>query len=162
MASHVVSASVARSLGALGVSFSLQFWHPRHQRDQQQSPLAPAAAAWLAIGVLIGIWLAAITAWWLLAAGALGLGVAWGWATRPAPARLDGYRDVAIVVLFELLASWGTVLVELHHLPWLGLVAAVLPASLAAALKLVTNLPDLPADLATGRAPSHWPRWCRC
>lgn len=85
--------------------------------------------------MLIRIWLAAITAWWLLAAGALGLGVAWGWATRPAPARLDGYRDVAMVVLFEPLASRGTGLVELHHLP---------------------------ADLATGRDPSHWPRLCRC
>ena len=37
---------MARSLGALGVSFSLQFWHPRHQREQRQSSLAPAAAVW--------------------------------------------------------------------------------------------------------------------
>jgi 1,4-dihydroxy-2-naphthoate octaprenyltransferase len=47
-----------------------------------------------------------------------------------------------------LLAAWSTVWVELGRLPWLGLVAALLPASLAAALWLAAQLRDISAPPA--------------
>jgi hypothetical protein len=75
-----------------------------------------------------------------------------GWLRRTGSANLT-LPPLMSLATAELLAAWSTVWVELGRLPWLGLVAALLPASLAAALWLAAQLRDIsapPANSETG------------
>ena len=113
-----------------------------------------STVAWLAGAGVLGVWLAATTAWWLLALGALGCAAALVLVRPAAPTHVRGLEPLLALAAAELLAGWGTVLVELGRLPWLGLVAAILPASLAAAIWLLARIRDLPTDPGSGRLSS--------
>lgn len=101
------------------------------------------AAAGLAVATGLGIWLAATTAWWLLAVGATAVAAALVLGRPSLPQRPARGELLAALAMAELLAGWGTVWVELGRLPVLGMVAAFLPASLATALLILVKLRDL-------------------
>jgi len=106
----------------------------------------------LLLAAVLGAWLAATTAWWLLIFGAVGVaGALWIFAspTRGGTGQVAPLLGVAAI---QLLAAWGTVWVELGRLPWLGVLAAVLPASLAAGLWLALprNSAPMPASFRNG------------
>lgn len=168
VAAHLHSASAARSLGALGVALSLGFGLrglAGERLGAGRSPSFPPGGRTLGlprlslisllIALAIGVWLAASSAWWLLAVGAAATLVAAGSTRYAVPPDRGGLGTLVVVAAGELLAGWGTVWVEAGHLPLLGLVAALLPASLAVALLLLSDLRDqaaaLPQISARGR-----------
>jgi 1,4-dihydroxy-2-naphthoate octaprenyltransferase len=103
------------------------------------------------LAAAIGVWLSLSSAWWLLAAGAVGTASVLILVRRLASAHLRGLEELTALIVAELLAGWGTIWVELGRLPLIGGLAMILPVSLAAALLLLINLRDLPADLRAAR-----------
>lgn len=174
VAAHLGGISWSRSLGALGVAVALQFGvnyandysdyrrgadsdsrigPPRASASGQVPPpvvLAAALASFL-VAVAIGVWLCAVTSWWLLAVGAVCILAAWLYTGGPRPYGYRGYGELAVFIFFGLVATCGTVYVEIGRVGTLAVLASILPGALAAALLLINNLRDLDTDAAVGK-----------
>lgn len=159
---HYRLVPAGRGVAALGVVLSLGFglWGLLRTsgsgggvgvgwaRLRAAREILPATLAGLAVALVLGAWLAANSAWWLLAVGVAAVAITAHLARPPGPNRPIAGGQLALVAAAELLAGWGTVWVELGRLPWLGLVAAILPASLATALLILAQLRDRSAEPA--------------
>ena len=158
VAAHFGPVPTGNSLAALGVAVSLGFGLLGLIRTAHAEPvtgnrvaglgsvrqLPGPTVAWLAGALVLAIWLAATTDWWLLAVGGVAVVIA-GLLGRLVDRTVAiGREQLALVAAAELLAGFGTVWVELGRLPWLGLVAALLPASLATTLLVLAKLRDRP------------------
>ena len=111
------------------------------------------AAAWacFAAAAAVGLALAAVTSWWLLAVGAAAIAAAWFYTggTRP-----YGYRalgELSVFVFFGLVAVIGTAYVQLERVTWLAVLAAIPAGLLACALLVANNLRDIPTDGPAGK-----------
>ena len=188
VAAHLGGLSWGRSLAALGVAVALQFGvnyandysdfargadtparlgPPRAAASGVISPrlVAEAATASFAIAAIIGLWLCSVTSWWLLAVGAACILAACLYTGGPHPYGYRGFGELAVFVFFGLVATCGTVFVEVGKVGTLGVLAAILPGSLAAALLLVNNIRDIGTDRVVGKRTlavllgprrSHW------
>ncbi|MHB1525870.1 MAG: 1,4-dihydroxy-2-naphthoate polyprenyltransferase [Candidatus Dormibacteria bacterium] len=174
VAAHLGSLSWGRSLAALGVAVALQFGvnyandysdfkrgadqpgrlgPPRAASSGLVAPqlvLAAAVAAFV-LAAAIGVWLCSVTSWWLLAVGAACLLAAWLYTGGPRPYGYRGFGELAVFVFFGLVATCGTVYVEIGWVGTLAVLAAILPGALAAALLLVNNIRDIATDAAVGK-----------
>ncbi|HUY23767.1 MAG TPA: hypothetical protein VMV09_00480 [Candidatus Saccharimonadales bacterium] len=158
VAAHLHSAAVAKSLGAMAVAVALAYGlrdivgrSNRRTAWSTVGPVPPSGLVWLGLAAVIGAWLALSSAWWLLAVGAVASASLLILVGRPVSPRVRGLQELVSLLVAELLAGWGTIWVELDRLPLIGWLAMILPASLAAALLLLMNLRDLPADLHLAR-----------
>ncbi|MFZ0168498.1 MAG: hypothetical protein WAL64_03625 [Candidatus Dormiibacterota bacterium] len=158
VAAHLHSAGVAKSVGAMAVAVALAFGlrdilgrSGRRSAWLAAGPVPRSGLVWLGLAAAIGVWLALSSAWWLLVVGAVACASLLLVVGRPVPPRVRGLQELASLLVAELLAGWGTIWVELDRLPLIGGLAMILPASLAAALLLLINLRDLPADLHLAR-----------
>jgi 1,4-dihydroxy-2-naphthoate octaprenyltransferase len=117
------------------------------------SPGAVKRAAFLAFGVagVAGLALAATTAWWLVAVGALCMLAAWFYTGGKNPYGYMGLGEVAVFVFFGLVAVLGTVYVQERSVGWAALWAAVGIGALACSLNLTNNLRDIPTDTVAGK-----------
>ncbi|MGA7362799.1 MAG: hypothetical protein WBZ07_07595 [Candidatus Dormiibacterota bacterium] len=161
VAAHFGPVPTAKSLVALGIAVSLGFGFSGLIRNTHLEPkdgnlvagnlvagigsvrtVPRPPLAGLAVALVLGIWLAASTAWWLLPLEAAAVATV-GLLGRPLYRnQAIGLDQLALVAAAVLLAGLGTDWVELGRLPWLGLVAALLPASLATALLVLVKLAD--------------------
>jgi len=158
VAAHLHSAGVAKSLGALGVALALAFGlraalssPGRNPLRSMVGPVRLPAVIWMVPAAAIGVWLSLASAWWLLVLGAVATAGLLALVSRPGSRRIRGLEEMAALAVAELLAGWGTVWVEVGRLTPIGGLAAILPATLAAALLLLVNLRDLTADLHAAR-----------
>ncbi|MGC1185412.1 MAG: hypothetical protein WBA31_09750, partial [Candidatus Dormiibacterota bacterium] len=150
VAAHFRVVPADKAVAALAVALLFGIGVDRVRSSSRGSgPVRSGVASWipltqpagptlliLLLAAVLGAWLAASTAWWLLVFGLIGVGGAlriFANPTSSGPGKLAPLLGVASI---QLLAAWGTVWVELGRLPWLGLLAALLPASLVAALWL--------------------------
>jgi len=121
------------------------------------SGAAPAAAvkraAFLAFGVaaVAGLVLAATTAWWLLAVGAVSVLAAWFYTGGSKPYGYLGLGEVMVFVFFGLVAVVGTTYVQTETWEWAALWAAVGIGALACAILVANNLRDIPTDTVAGK-----------
>jgi 1,4-dihydroxy-2-naphthoate octaprenyltransferase len=121
------------------------------------SGAAPASAvkraAFLAFGVAgaAGLVLAASTAWWLLAVGAVSVLAAWYYTGGSKPYGYLGLGEVMVFVFFGLVAVIGTTYVQTETWELAALYAAVGIGSLACAILVVNNLRDIPTDTVAGK-----------
>ena len=121
------------------------------------SGAAPAAAvkraAFLAFGVagVAGLVLAAATAWWLLAVGAVCVLAAWFYTGGSRPYGYLGLGEVMVFVFFGLVAVVGTTYVQTRTWEPAALWAAVGIGTLACAILVVNNLRDIPTDSLAGK-----------
>lgn len=174
VAAHLGQVSWARSLGALVVAVALQFGvnyandysdfrrgadsadrvgPPRAAASGVVSPRLVLWAAWLsfAVAAAVGIWLCAVSSWWLLAVGAACIAAAWFYTGGPFPYGYRGFGELAVFIFFGEVATCGTVFVETGRIGVLAPLAAILPGALAAALLLVNNLRDVDQDRRAGK-----------
>ncbi len=174
VAAHLGSVSWSRSLAALLVAVALQFGVNyandysdfRRGADTEDRVGPPRAAASglvrpqvvlgaavlsFAVAAAVGVWLCAVTAWWLLAVGAACIAAAWFYTGGPRPYGYRGLGELAVFLFFGEVATCGTVYVEIGRVGVLAPLAAILPGSLAAALLLVNNLRDLEGDRRAGK-----------
>jgi 1,4-dihydroxy-2-naphthoate octaprenyltransferase len=117
------------------------------------TPAAVKRAAFTAFGVAAaaGLALAATTAWWLLAVGAVCVVAAWFYTGGSRPYGYLGLGEVMVFVFFGLVAVTGTAYVqtEIWRLP--AVYAAVGIGAIACAILVANNLRDIPSDRAAGK-----------
>jgi 1,4-dihydroxy-2-naphthoate octaprenyltransferase len=116
-------------------------------------PGAVKRAAFLAFGVaaVAGLGLAAATAWWLVAVGAVCVLAAWFYTGGSSPYGNRGLGEVMVFVFFGLVAVVGTTYVQSETWEWPALYAGVGIGALACAILVVNNLRDIPTDAVAGK-----------
>jgi len=117
------------------------------------TPTAVKRAAFLCFGLaaLAGLVLAATTAWWLVAVGALSILAAWYYTGGSRPYGYLGLGEVMVLVFFGLVAVLGTQYVQAEEVTWAGLFAAIGIGALACAILVANNLRDIPSDTVAGK-----------
>jgi 1,4-dihydroxy-2-naphthoate octaprenyltransferase len=117
------------------------------------SPRAVKYAAFACFGLAccLGLVLAAVTSWWIVAVGALCVVAAWFYTGGSHPYGYRGFGEVSVFVFFGLAAVAGTAFVQMGRLSWLGLAAAVPAGLLSCALLMVNNLRDIDSDATSGK-----------
>ncbi|WP_341924035.1 1,4-dihydroxy-2-naphthoate polyprenyltransferase, partial [Nocardioides psychrotolerans] len=117
------------------------------------TPAAVKRAAFLAFGVagVAGLVLAASTAWWLVAVGAVSVVAAWYYTGGSTPYGYLGLGEVMVFVFFGLVAVIGTTYVQTETWVWPALYAGIGVGALACAILVVNNLRDIPTDTVAGK-----------
>ena len=117
------------------------------------TPAAVKRAAFLAFGVaaVAGLALAATTAWWLVAVGAVCVLAAWFYTGGDKPYGYLGLGEVMVFVFFGLVAVVGTTYVQTETFELPALYAGVGIGALACAILVVNNLRDIPTDTQSGK-----------
>lgn len=110
-----------------------------------------AAIGCFAVGALAGAVLAATTAWWLLAVGAICIAGAWFYTGGKKPYGYIGLGEVAVFVFFGLVAVLGTQFVTVGQVDWRGVLCAVAIGSFSSAVLVANNLRDIPTDTESGK-----------
>jgi 1,4-dihydroxy-2-naphthoate octaprenyltransferase len=120
------------------------------------TPAAVKRAAFLAFGVagVAGLVLAATTAWWLLAVGAVSVLAAWYYTGGSKPYGYLGLGEVMVFVFFGLVAVVGTTYVQTEawgRTGWASVLAGTGVGALACAILVANNLRDIPTDTVAGK-----------
>jgi 1,4-dihydroxy-2-naphthoate polyprenyltransferase len=117
------------------------------------SPAAVKRAALGAFGVagVAGLVLAALTTWWLVAAGAAAILAAWFYTGGSRPYGYRALGEVSVFVFFGLVATLGTSYVQLERLTGAALGGGIACGALACAILVANNLRDIPTDAAAGK-----------
>ncbi|MFL6109585.1 MAG: 1,4-dihydroxy-2-naphthoate polyprenyltransferase [Marmoricola sp.] len=117
------------------------------------TPQSVKAAAFTAFGLagVVGLVLAASTAWWLVAVGAVSILAAWYYTGGKKPYGYLGLGEVMVFVFFGLVAVLGTQYVQAERFTWAGLAAAIGIGSLACGILVTNNLRDIPTDTVAGK-----------
>jgi 1,4-dihydroxy-2-naphthoate octaprenyltransferase len=117
------------------------------------SPGAVKRAAFAAFGVaaVAGLVLAATTAWWLVAVGAVCVVAAWFYTGGSRPYGYLGLGEVMVFCFFGLVAVMGTAYVQTQTWQLSALYAAVGIGALACAILVANNLRDIPTDRVAGK-----------
>ena len=117
------------------------------------SPGSVKRAAFLAFGVaaVAGLLLAATTAWWLVAVGAVCVVAAWFYTGGDKPYGYLGLGEVMVFVFFGLVAVIGTAYVQTEEWQWSALYAAIGIGAIACAILVANNLRDIPTDRVAGK-----------
>lgn len=117
------------------------------------SASAVKRAAFLSFGVaaVAGLALAAATAWWLVAVGAVCVAAAWFYTGGARPYGYLGLGEVMVFVFFGLVAVVGTTYVQTRTWEVAAVWAAIGIGALACAILVVNNLRDIPTDTLAGK-----------
>ncbi len=124
-----------------------------------------AALLSFAIACIAGLLLAASTSWWLVAIGASAVLAAWGYTGGPKPYGYLGLGELFVFIYFGLVATLGTVYIQVGHLPAAAWFAATAVGFLSVALLEANNLRDVTGDtkankrtlaVRLGRARGSW------
>ena len=110
-----------------------------------------AAFASFGVAAVVGLVLAATTAWWLVAVGALCVVAAWFYTGGRRPYGYQGLGEVMVFVFFGLVAVVGTTYVQTETWPQAAWYAAVGVGALACAILVANNLRDIPTDTVAGK-----------
>ena len=132
--------------------------------DARQGPLRVAAAGLVterqlevAIGVvfllagLVGLWLATIGGWVLVALGAAAMVAALAYTGGPFPYGYRALGEVFVFLFFGLVAVVGTAYLQALRLDGVFFAAAIPPGLLITAILVVNNLRDIDTDAAAGK-----------
>jgi 1,4-dihydroxy-2-naphthoate octaprenyltransferase len=132
--------------------------------EARQGPLRVAAAGLVterqlevAIAVVVllagvvGLWLATIGGWVLVALGALAIVAALAYTGGPFPYGYRALGEVFVFVFFGLVAVVGTAYLQVLRLDPGFFLAAIPPGALITAILVVNNLRDIPTDEAAGK-----------
>ncbi len=117
------------------------------------SPRAVKTAAFTALGAaaLVGLVLAATSAWWLVGVGLLCVLAAWFYTGGKRPYGYLGLGEVMVFVFFGLVAVLGTTYVQTQSFELPALYAAVGVGAFACAILVANNLRDIPTDTVSGK-----------
>ncbi|MEZ4387685.1 MAG: 1,4-dihydroxy-2-naphthoate octaprenyltransferase [Candidatus Krumholzibacteriia bacterium] len=105
----------------------------------------------LAVGTLLGLWVAGQVGWWLLGLGAACLVGAVAYTAGSWSLARLGLGELAALVFFGPVACTGTVAVLAGTPPAVAWVAGLVPGLHAAAIMAVNNLRDLHTDRRAGK-----------
>ena len=117
-------------------------------------PATVKRAAFLCFGIagLVGIALVLISqAWWFLVVGAAAVAAAWFYTGGKRPYGYMGLGEVFVFIFFGLVATLGTMWMQVGTLSLSGWAGAVSMGLLASAVLMVNNLRDIPTDTEAGK-----------
>ena len=103
------------------------------------------------MAAVAGLVLAATTAWWLVAVGAVSVAAAWFYTGGSKPYGYLGLGEVMVFVFFGLVAVLGTQYVQAEAVTAAGVYAACGIGALACAILVANNLRDIPTDRVAGK-----------
>ncbi|MCW2822736.1 MAG: menA [Marmoricola sp.] len=114
---------------------------------------AVKTVAFTALGAagLVGLVLAATTAWWLVGVGLLCILAAWFYTGGRHPYGYMGLGEVMVFVFFGLVAVIGTTYVQTETFELPALYAAIGIGAFACAILVANNLRDIPTDTVSGK-----------
>ena len=126
------------------------------KRVTQSGLIAPRTVRAAALGAfgaaaLLGAYLAAVGGWPILMTGVLSILSGWLYTGGPWPLGYHGLGDVFVFVFFGLVATAGTIYVQMRSVPTAGWIAAVPIGALATAILVVNNLRDIATDAKAGK-----------
>src|ERR1700742_3817686 len=110
-----------------------------------------AAFACFSLACCLGLVLAAVTSWWIVALGGLCVLAAWFYTGGAHPYGYRGFGELSVFVFFGVAAVAGTAFVQMERLSWLGLAASVPAGLLSCALLMINNLRDISSDASSGK-----------
>ncbi len=162
--------AVAAAVGALLLQISANFandvfdFEKGADREDRLGPpravqsglLSPAAmrrglVAVLAAALAIGVYLAAVAGWPVVAIGIASIAGAVAYTGGPFPLGYHGLGDLMVLLFFGFVAVCGTAFVQLGGVPALAVAAAVPVGALATAILVVNNLRDRAGDAIAGK-----------
>jgi len=117
------------------------------------TPRAVKTAAFAALGAaaLVGLVLAATTAWWLVGVGLACILAAWFYTGGKHPYGYLGLGEVMVFLFFGLVAVLGTTYVQTETFELTSLYAAIGVGAYACAILVANNLRDIPTDRVSGK-----------
>ncbi|MFD6158526.1 1,4-dihydroxy-2-naphthoate polyprenyltransferase [Nocardia sp. NPDC060256] len=121
------------------------------QRLASAAAVRNAAILSLGIAAVVGLILAATTAWWLLLVGVACLAGAWFYTGGSKPYGYSGFGEIAVFVFFGLVGVLGTQYVQAEKIDWAGVVLAVSVGAFSSAVLVANNLRDIPTDSQSGK-----------
>ncbi|SEH49102.1 1,4-dihydroxy-2-naphthoate prenyltransferase [Mycolicibacterium rutilum] len=110
-----------------------------------------AAVVSLAVAAVAGLVLAALSAPWLIAVGAVCIAGAWLYTGGKKPYGYLGLGEIAVFVFFGLVAVLGTQYTQALRIDWVGAAVAVAMGCMSSAVLVANNLRDIPADKESGK-----------
>jgi 1,4-dihydroxy-2-naphthoate octaprenyltransferase len=110
-----------------------------------------AALAAFAVAAAAGLVLAALTAWWLVAVGAVAMLAAWFYTGGYRPYGYRALGEISVFVFFGLVATLGTTYVQLERITPAAVGGGIACGALACAILVVNNLRDIPTDTAADK-----------
>jgi 1,4-dihydroxy-2-naphthoate octaprenyltransferase len=125
-------------------------------RAVQSGLLSPAAmrrglVAVLAAALAVGVYLAAVAGWPVVAIGIASIAAAVAYTGGPFPLGYHGLGDLMVLLFFGFVAVCGTAFVQVGGLPALAVAASVPVGALATAILVVNNLRDRAGDAIAGK-----------
>jgi len=126
------------------------------RRVTQSGLIAPRTVRAAALGMfgaafVIGIYLAVVGGWPILITGLASIAAGWAYTGGPWPFGYHGLGDVFVFVFFGLVATAGTVYVQIQAVPQQAWIAAAAVGALATAILVVNNLRDIETDARAGK-----------
>lgn len=110
-----------------------------------------AALLAFAVAALVGLWLAMIGGWVIVAIGLVSLGLGYFYSMGPWPLSHTAFGEVLVVLFFGIIAVGGTVYLHGQPLTALVLSVGVITGLPAAAVLLLNNHRDREQDQIAGR-----------
>jgi 1,4-dihydroxy-2-naphthoate octaprenyltransferase len=110
-----------------------------------------AMIAAFAVATLLGVYLAAVAGWPVVAIGVASIISGIAYTGGPWPLGYHGLGDPFVMVFFGFVAVCGTAYVQLGAVPCLAFAAALPVGSLATAILVVNNVRDRATDARAGK-----------
>jgi 1,4-dihydroxy-2-naphthoate polyprenyltransferase len=116
-------------------------------------PRRVLTGTYVAFGVAVaaGIYLAAVSSWWLLLVGALSIAAGVLYTGGPRPYGYAGLGELFVFLFFGVVAVVGSYFVQTEDLAWEAFALSVPVGLLAAAILVVNNVRDLDTDRRAGK-----------
>ena len=118
-----------------------------------KQPIEVKRAALMAflIAAVFGLWLAAVTSWWLLLVGVACIAAGWFYTGGSKPYGYYGFGELFVFIFFGVVATTGTTFVIIQTVTPTSIVASIAVGCLACALLVINNLRDIPGDTLAGK-----------
>jgi 1,4-dihydroxy-2-naphthoate octaprenyltransferase len=110
-----------------------------------------AAILSFAIACVAGLFLAAISSWWILIVGAISVLAAWGYTGGHSPYGYRGFGELSVFIFFGVVATVGTYYVQTLEFSFAAFAASVSLGSLSCALLAINNIRDRSQDAQVGK-----------
>ena len=116
-------------------------------------PAQVKAAAFIAfgIGALAGLVLAAMSSWWLIAAGLAAIAAAWGYTGGKNPYGYLGLGELFVFIFFGVVATVGTFYVQSNQITLDSVLVSIPMGTFACALLAINNIRDRALDAPAGK-----------
>lgn len=105
-----------------------------------------AALIAFASAAVLGVVLAARSAWWLVLVGALSILAAWTYTGGKRPYGYAGFGELSVFIFFGLVATVGSYVAQSNRITWQSVLVSLPVGALSCSLLAINNLRDLPKD----------------